>query len=145
MKYFVLSLIVVLLHTNLNAQSETYSITINAQETVLKANPTADNISNVLIINSKKKDGKLIIENNRLNEEYKYERRFFLMNELDAEIELNFTNINLHKKQLLLKELYKKTETNKNYFLYTIAIPSHPNEAALVRVRRFMLCKVIIK
>ena len=145
MKYFVLSLIVVLLHTNLNAQSETYSITINAQETVLKANPTADNISNVLIINSKKKDGKLIIENNRLNEEYKYERRFFLMNELDVEIELNFTNINLHKKQLLLKELYKKTETNKNYFLYTIAIPSDPNEAALVRVRRFLLCKVIIK
>ena len=55
------------------------------------------------------------------------------------------SNVQTFAKFLKPKCVFKKTEKNKTYNLYTIATPADPTEAAYVRMRRFLLCKVVIK
>ena len=104
-----------------------------------------DNIANVLKLDSEKKEGKLLIENKNINNEKKWIRKYMLMTEQDEELAINFTSKVVGTSFVLLKDVFKKTKKNKTYNLYTIATPADPEEAAYVKMRRFLLCKVVIK
>lgn len=41
-----------------------------------------------------------------------------------------------------LKELTKAAEAGKPVFIYTVSLPKDPNLAAVVRVQRYLLCKI---
>jgi hypothetical protein len=138
-------LAILFVSTNLWSQEEIEPILICAQGTNLKANVFKDNIANVLTLDPHKKEGKLLIENKNIQNEKKMIRKYMLMTEQDEELAINFTSKVLGTSFVLLKDIFKKTEKNKSYFLYTIATPADPNEAAYVKVRRFLLCKVVIK
>lgn len=131
--------------TNLWSQEEIEPILICAQGTASKASVMKDNIANVLTLDSEKKEGKLLIENKNINNEKKWIRKYMLMTEQDEELAINFTSKVVGTSFVLLKDVFKKTKKNKTYNLYTIATPADPEEAAYVKMRRFLLCKVVIK
>ena len=141
----ILLLALLFFSTNLWSQEEIEPLLICAQGTTLKANVIKDNIANILTLDSRKKEGKLLIENKNIQNEKKMIRRYMLMTEQDEELAINFTSKVVGTSFVLLKDIFKKTEKNKTYFLYTIATPADPNEAAYVKIRRFLLCKVVIK
>jgi hypothetical protein len=138
-------LAILFVSTTLWSQEEIAPIIICAQGTTLKADILKDNTTNLLILDSHKKEGNLLIENKNILNEKKMIRRYMLLKENDQELSIEFTNKQDGISFVLLKNVFKKTEKNKTYNLYTIATPADPTEAAYVRMRRFLLCKVVIK
>jgi len=138
-------LAILFVSTTLWSQEEIAPIIICAQGTTLKADNLKDNTTNLLILDSHKKEGNLLIENKNILNEKKMIRRYMLLKENDQELSIEFTNKQDGISFVLLKNVFKKTEKNKTYNLYTIATPADPTEAAYVRMRRFLLCKVVIK
>ena len=131
--------------TSLWSQEEIEPLLICAQGTTMKANVIKDNVANILTLDSHKKEGKLLIENKNIHNEKKMIRKYMLMTEQDEELAINFTSKVVGTSFVLLKDVFKKTEKNKHYNLHTIATPADPKEAAYVKMRRFLLCKVVIK
>ena len=135
-----------LLFVSLNsfAQTEKMALQISSQGTTVRASVDCEN-ENVKITLSTKKDGRLVIMNANAKNETKLTRRYMLMTIADEDLQLNFMSRVNGITNALLKDIFAKTSVGKTYMLYTIATPSDPNEAAVVRIRRVLLCKVIIK
>lgn len=126
------------------AQTEKMALQISSQGTTVRASVDGGN-ENVKLTLSTKKDGRLVIMNANAKNETKLTRRYMLMTSVDEDLQLNFMSRVNGITNALLKDIFAKTSVGKTYMLYSIATPSDPNEAAAVRVKRVLLCKVIIK
>jgi hypothetical protein len=127
------------------AQEAQTPILISAQGTVIKASLTGNNEENLLTLVAKKKDDKLVIMNGNSKKESKLIRKYMLMSASDEDIAISFTGRVVGTVGASLQEIFAKTKKGNTYSLYTIATPTDPKQAALVRVRRILLCKIVIK
>ena len=124
---------------------EKVPVLIYAQGVSIKASLDGNNDTASISLLSKKKEGKFSIINSHAKNETTWIRKFMLMTDADEDLKISFTGRMVGKVDADLKEVFSKTEKGKTYKLYTIATPADPNEAATIRVRRILLCKVVIK
>ena len=73
-----------------------------------------------------------------------WKRTFAIHNSNDSEIaSLKYMGNYIYC--ISLKNLLEKLKTGSAYYLYTIALPTDPKKAMLVKVARNLVCKIIIK
>lgn len=126
------------------AQEEFESLQISAQGKTIKASLIGgENISTLTLTHGG--EGKMVIINSNAKNETKLVRQYMLVTSGDEDLKISFSSKSVGITSALLKDIFAKTEKGKIYNLYTIATPADPKEAALVRVRRILLCKVQIK
>ena len=127
-----------------NAQEDQLPILISAQGKTVKAFALGKNDSNVISLNSKSIEGRIILVNKNAKSEIKMVRQYMLMSDTDEDLQISFSGRIVGTVGAALKDIFEKTKKGQTYMLYTIATPADPKEAALVRVRRVMLCKLEI-
>lgn len=126
----------------MNAQN---SFHIKVQNQSLSVNVSDDNAEKTLFINSKaSKNDKLAIHNPNKAEQKDWKRSFMIFDESDRElIKLSVPKKDMY--EISVTKLLVKLRKDEIYSLYTIAIPTDPKRAAVVRVRRVLLCKLMVK
>lgn len=120
------------------------NIQISAQGTSITALIDKDNIENVLKLDSKK-DGKLFMVYSNAKNENNLVRKYVLLNSKDEEIPIFFTGRIIGNLSSSLKDIFSKTKVGETYRLFTVATPASSNEAATVKVRKFLLTKIQIQ
>lgn len=126
----------------INAQ---HIISINSKQ-VLKLNEEDDNADENIKLNLNfKHPAAAVFEAKDLKGSKQWKRSYIIYDEQDNEILKLNASKKVNTQQVAIKELLKKLEAGKKYFLYTMATPSNPKLAAVVRVRRILLCAVIVQ
>jgi hypothetical protein len=144
MKYIFILLALI---TSTTVEAQKKEITISAQGKSVSTLFDSEDASIVLTINSAlptAKTGKLKIVNNKWQSEKDWKRSFSIYNSEVAGI----ADLKPCKTggvyELSLKTLLAKVTKGESYRLYTMAIPRDPKKAALVRVRRVLVCTITI-
>lgn len=119
-------------------------IQISAQGSSVTALIDKDNTENMLKLDSKK-DGKLFMVYSNAKNENGLVRKYVLLNSKDEEIPIFFTGRIIGNLSSSLKDIFSKTKVGETYRLFTIATPANQNEAATVKVRKFLLTKIQIQ
>lgn len=132
--------------TNL-AFAQGSDIVVKAQKQTVTSSLDAENSDKIIVLNSHKKTlktDKLVIYNSAGKQDG-WRRSFIIYNEADAEIVKFTTPLKEKTYEIALKDLFRKTEKNKDYSIYTIALPTDQKKAATVRVRRVLICTLRVK
>ncbi len=123
-------------------------IVVKAQRQEIKTTIDDDNNDKVLVLNASGKNAavnKLTIYNGRWQQEKDWNREFVLYDERDNSI-LKLSRLkNKTTYEAPLKELFKKLNKDQTYLLYTIATPADQQKAATIRVRRVLICRMMLK
>jgi len=142
MKYILVLLTFLLVHT---AYAQKGGVQVSAQTKTIYVNLDNEDAGKVLTINRKLKSiatGKLSISNLDWSKEKEWKRTFSIYSDEDEAI-IDITPCKASGKyEVSLKRLVSKIVKGKKYSLYTIAIPKDPKKAALVRVRRVLVCSI---
>jgi hypothetical protein len=144
-----MKLILILLATLLlqQADAQKNSIIVTAQNQTLKVNLQDENPEKVIAIKSTLKSattGKLTITNTDWIKDKDWKRSFEIYDNADQSIAKVAPTKTSGKYEVLLKTLTSKMKKGETYSLYTIAIPRDPKKAAVVRVRRVLVCSILI-
>jgi hypothetical protein len=142
-----MKLILILLATLLlqQADAQKNSIIVTAQNQTLKVNLQDENPEKVIAIKSTLKSattGKLTITNTDWIKDKDWKRSFEIYDNADQSIAKVAPTKTSGKYEVLLKTLTSKMKKGETYSLYTIAIPRDPKKAAVVRVRRVLVCSI---
>jgi hypothetical protein len=144
MKYFLLLLSVFTL-TTVTAQENKIVIKVQKQTLTVDANEDGEK---TVILNSASKSAKtdkFVIFNSNKAEAKTWKRSFTIYDDADAEI-VKFPKLSATSySQLSLSTVLSKLKKGTDYSLYTIAVPADPKRAAVVRVRRVLVCKIEVK
>lgn len=117
-------------------------ISVNGKQ-VLKANEEDDNAGKKVGIKSKAGyPAAAVFEVKDLKGSKKMVRSYLIYDAQDNVILKLGASKKRYAQQVLLKDLLSKLEPGKKFFLYSSAIPSDPQLAAAVRVKRVLLCIV---
>ncbi len=73
-----------------------------------------------------------------------WKRIFFIHNSADSDV-ATLQTMSDGFYRISLKELSEKLQAGKEYYLYTIAQPTDPKKAMLVKVARILICKIVIE
>jgi hypothetical protein len=145
MKYFLL---IVLTFFTASLVAQENKITIKAQSKTVTVSIDDDNSDKTLLLNSNLKilkTDKLVAHNSNTKELKDWQRSFMIFDEAGVEI-LKLQRGPTHRyNQVVLKDIFSKLQKDKVYELYTVALPKDPKKAALVRVRRVLICKIRVK
>lgn len=121
------------------AQSPQFKVSVGKQSKIVTLDGTEQAYT---IKKAQIKGGSVIIKAINPKVDVANNRSFMLVDENDAELyrldNVKATNI------ITLKTLAAKIETGKTYKLYTMAIPKDPKKAAVVRVRRILVCSITV-
>lgn len=126
-----------------NAQK---TIDVCAQKQLVTVNLQDEDVSRILTLTSTSLNAKdvLFVVNNNWKAEKEWKRTFSIYDDKDRAIADVVPCKSNGKYQLLLKDLFAKANKGETYTLYTMAIPRDPKKAALVRVRRVLVCRISI-
>lgn len=145
MKNILLGLILFSVNT---AFSQENDIVVKAQKQSISVSLDADNADRSLIISSNKKAAstdKILIYNGHYLQEKDWKRTFTIYDEADVEVARFPAAVKDRYYEIPLKGLQAKLQKEKEYSLYTMAIPKDSKRAAAVRVRRVLICKLRVK
>ena len=145
MKYILLFLSIFSLQA-LNAQKKSIQVSIPGK--AIQVNLDEENPANVLSINSSSasiKTGKLKVVNHSWKTEKEWKRSFSIYNSTDAVV-ATITPCKISGNyEILLNKILPKMVKGETYTLYTMAIPRDPKKAAVVRVRRVLVCTINVQ
>lgn len=139
---FLLSMLM-LLPVTLNYSQE-MKLTVSARNESITVAADDDNNDKIFVIKSAAANsGKDYLIVKVFNEETAtdWKRSFTLYDSSSNEI----ASLKLMRKYEYcadLKSILPKLEKNKNYFLYTVALPTDPQKAMLVKPARRLVCKI---
>jgi hypothetical protein len=145
MKYILLLLSIFSLQT-INAQKRIVQVSVQGK--TIEVNLDDENPTNTLAINTalpSTRTGKLKIVNKNWQTEKEWKRTFSIYSNTDVVIATVKPCKSGSIYELSLKTFVSKIVKGETYSLYTIAIPKDPKKAALVRVRRVLVCTITIK
>ncbi len=144
MNYFLLHLLLV----PFLAGSPPVTVTIKAQSKSLTTTLFSEDAGKTLIINSnlKPKTGEdIVIHIDEANEGNEWDRSFIIFDKQDAEVARFKQQPKKNFYKMPLKSLLSSLKKDNDYTIYTIAIPKDPEKAAVVRVRRVLICTIRVK
>jgi hypothetical protein len=126
---------------------------VNAQHVILlnnkkqlTINHEEDNSSKSLLIKLKPAyPVKSLLTIKDLKQDKAWIRTYTITDEKDNVITELSKSSKANTQQIVIQTLLKKLEAGKKYFIYTMAKPADPKLAASVRVRRYLLCSVIVQ
>ncbi|WP_207491398.1 hypothetical protein [Aridibaculum aurantiacum] len=138
----ILFAFVALLATSAQAQnSDEWQVRLNKQ--VLLRSPAETAEPTITLSKSSVKKNDILTIQYTTNDGQQDWKRSFTINDAN---EQTFKELSLKNQTgtatLKLKELAKAAASNKPLYIYTMSLPKDPNQAALVRVRRILLCKI---
>ena len=143
-KYLLLLIALVAFCMNdANAQSnDTWLISLNKQVVLRSPAETAEPV--VFISKSALQKGKsmLTIQYTTENGEKDWNRTFTFNYANEQTLKQASIKNQSGSISFAAKELLKAAQLNKPLFVYTTSLPNDPDVAALVRVRRILLCKI---
>ena len=126
-----------------NAQSgDTWSISLNKQ-TLLRS-PVESAEPTIFISKSALQKGKsmLTIQYATAEGEKDWNRTFTFNYENEQTVKQASLKNQSGSISFAAKDLLKAAQSNKPVFVYTMSLPNDPAVAALVRIRRILLCKI---
>lgn len=135
--FFITALTVFSQQKNLTVKTPAQSISVSLDD---------DNTEKSVVINLNKKtlaQDKLVVHNSNTQELKDWNRSYIIFNEASAEVAKLKTSGKTA--EIAIAYLKKKLQQNKDYGLYTVALPKDPAKAALVRVRRILICTLRVK
>lgn len=145
-KIFFLLLVVIGLQSIAQDTKKPVPILISAQGKTVDAFLDSNNAKKILTLTIEdNKDARLSIAHANAKNESAFNRSFTLVNDKDEDLKLSFTSRRVGVINLQLNDFFAKAKKGKTYKIYTIAIPKDPAVAATVRVRRILLCSIMVK
>jgi hypothetical protein len=144
MKYILILLTSFLLQ---QAHAQKSGLQVSAQSKTITVNLQEEDPEKVININSKLKSvatGKLTIYNTEWAKDKEWKRTFTIYNDQDQSIIDLSPCKTSGKYNAPLKSIVAKLKKGETYSLYTMAIPKDPKKAAVVRVRRVLVCRILI-
>jgi hypothetical protein len=143
MKPLLLMFFVLLMYA---ADAQQGSVVVKVQNKTVTARLNEDN-TGTLVINAGKKIGKnekFTIYNASWREEKEWVRHFEIFDKTDNSIQ-KLSAVRRAYYEIPLEDLLKKLKKDQTYTLYTMALPADPKKAAAIRVRRMLVCNIIVK
>lgn len=134
---------------SLCVKAQEVNITVSAQQKTINVILEDDaNAEKALTINSSNviaKDLFIICNKSWQNDpEPDFSRRFMIYDDKDAGL-LTIADSKQGKYTIGLKEILENCKKGNTYGLYTIAIPKDPAQAAVVKVKRILVCKIEVQ
>ncbi|MEO8712711.1 MAG: hypothetical protein ABI405_11335 [Parafilimonas sp.] len=140
---FILSVLLVIPFASLIAQD--MEITVCANNNSLTVSPDDDNSDKLFVINtSSSADNNFLtikVADEEIDKDWK--RNFFIYDSADNAIK-DFVFMKDESYCIKISDLYKLIQPQKDYFIYTTALPKDPHKAMLVKVARQLVCKIKI-
>lgn len=118
-------------------------IFLKVQNQTLATTVEEDNAEKFITINSKA-GGMFIIYNSNKNEIKDWTRSFTIVDQSDNEL-MKLPKATKTKYKTPVSNVLSKLQKNRNYSLYTVALPTDPAKASVIRVRRVLVCKLRVK
>ncbi len=126
---------------SLNAQTDA-GISVTLQKQIVRVIPEQDNAGKQIIVHSNIKSTEKLSIVNRLDTK-DWKRTFEIYNDAD-QLLLKIPASNQIAYSVSVKQLRASLKKG-THSLYTMAIPRDPSKAAVVRVRRILVCKIMVK
>lgn len=126
-----------------SAQSMQFTITVNNKSLVTSA---ADNNTNNVFETDSKMVGDDVLTISVSNEEIAKDwKRSFAIYDSSDEAITSLTEMKNGSYSIKISGLKKMLSPDKDYFIYTTALPEDPQKAMLVKVARILVCTIKIR